>query len=356
MEVHWFPPFMRSASVMVMTRKAAVNDLMLFITQKVFSLSKGVLYRYLTRFHSTAIHLSISAHTGLELRQGQDLEDGFERKSNQIEVSESISSRNHWREANLRDRGAGAQKQSIFLAKTPRELRDMIFNYVVVFEKPLRPDPIAEIKWGTQKGISRIVNTVEYYNRRELIRIPTSPVNLSIFRVNKQVYTESRDVFLKRNEFKFSLERFEEGFQLRLMDFMHKRLFQEAAPKVLNLTPDVGDYRDLALAAKHLIRENDFNSLTIRLNVSSTILEGKTRNHFRATMELLRHIRVKGAAKILLKIDVAFISTSGAGFNSHPEDLPPLLASIKMDMVPNKPVETHLKDQAKKSIDYVLAP
>jgi hypothetical protein len=170
------------------------------------------------------------------------------------------------------------------------------------------------------------------------------------------VYTESRDAFLKRNKFQFSLKRFEEGFQLRLMDFMHKQLFQEAAPKVLNLTLNVVDYRDLAWAAKHLIRENDYNSLTIRLNVSSTILDGKTGNHFRPTLELLCHIRVKGVAKILLKIEVVHISTSGTGFNSRPEDLAPLLASIKMDMLSNKPVETHLKNQARKSIDYVLAP
>jgi hypothetical protein len=80
-------------------------------------------------------------------------------------VSESISSRNHWREVDLRGRGAGAQKQSIFLDKTPRELRDMIYNYVVVFDKPLRPDRIAEIKWGRQKGISRIYNAY----RRDLV-------------------------------------------------------------------------------------------------------------------------------------------------------------------------------------------
>lgn len=139
------------------------------------------------------------------------------------------------------------------------------------------------------------------------------------------------------------------------MEFKYKQHFQEAAPKVLDLTIDMSGYHDLAWVSKYFIGENHYKSLNVRLKVSSTIFGGKLLDHFRTALELLRHARVKGAVEVLLRIDDVLMSISSTRFNSQHGDLARLLASIEKEMSSGKGDKTHLSNQITKSIANVLA-
>lgn len=146
---------------------------------------------------------------------------------------------------------------SPFLTKLPRELRDKIYRYVVIFDDPIRPDSYEEFSSDYSKHIfirrceseyweNPGKDDAQYWDR-------TDGKEALVFLVNKQIYAEFREIFWKKNKFHFSIPR------LQTQQHLRPAVFQ-----IPHLVLDVRNTDDLLWTAKLLSQTSPFKHLRIR--------------------------------------------------------------------------------------------
>lgn len=213
----------------------------------------------------------------------------------------------------------------MFLTKLPRELRDKIFRYLVCFDTKLQHFtgyPISQLEYDHWNGELRA-----WY--------PIDGTELSLFLVNKQIYTEAREMFLKKNR-----------FQIRIYTFKNMHHLQSAVWQmqdvVVNVEVNDEQTDDLLWTAEFLLRSSPFDNLALRVvaqESSSKLLDIEAYRHFlstwepdRNTLDVLRKVEVRKD----VKFDVQLGKYSAEPVNTIYGPWLPCLASQMSQMEQNQ--------------------
>lgn len=237
----------------------------------------------------------------------------------------------------MRLRPATETIAQLSLTDLPKELRDKIYRYVVVFGIPLRPN--------------RLVGYDCWQHTIPNVWHDKSPIECPIFRLNKQIYAEALDIFLKENQFHFTWETFQAEDYLRPL-----------AGRIRNLTIDVDEPKGLPWTARFLAQNAPFNNLTIRIVIQATVamvnngfLVPKHRLPDQTTLNILRSVKVRKAAKFhvaSLEYSVDFLFDGAMRILKAEEarlgEIMVIFASIEKDMLSHRQREI-AEDMAKRA-------